>query len=117
MVTMPESGPLPVLRASGFSATVDAFAWEPDPGAASHQMRLWFISLLGQQQVVKALWARLIKGEVGTLSFEDAGTAHFCALSPEGPRGWRFFTASLPAAAGYQGVLVPEAALFSAERP
>src|ERR1051325_8198924 len=105
MVAVTESGSLPVFRAGGVSATGDAFAWEPDPGSASHQMRLWFISLLGQQQTVKALWARLIKGEVGTLSFDDAGTAHFCALSPEGPRGWRFFTASLPAAAGYQGVL------------
>lgn len=116
-VTVTEGGSLSILRAGGFSATVDAFASEPDPGGANRQMRLWFISLLGQQQAVKALWARLIKGETGTLSFEEIGTAHFCALAPEGPKGWRFFSASLPAAAGYQGVLVPEAALFSTERP
>lgn len=116
MGTVPESGSLPILRAGGFSATVDAFASEPDHGGGDRQMRLWFISLLGQQQAVKALWARLIKGESGTLSFEETGSAYFCALAPEGPRGWRFFTASLPAAAGYQGVLVPEAALFSTER-
>ena len=114
---MAEIETLPVLQAGGFSAGVDAFAWEPDPEPAARRMRLWFLSLLGPQQAVKALWARLIKGEAATLSFEELGHARFCGLAPEGPRGWRFFTASLPAAAGYQGVLVPEAALYTAERP
>jgi hypothetical protein len=80
-------------------------------------MRLWFLSLLGRQEAVKALWARLVKGELATLIFEDVGGARFCTLAPEGPRGWRFFTASLRATAAYHGVLVPEAALSSAERP
>lgn len=109
-----ETETLPVLQAAGFSASVDVFAWEPDP--AARQMRLWLLSLLGPQESVKALWARLIKGETATLSFEDLGDAHFCALAPEGPRGWRFFTANLRAAAGYHGLLVPEAALYGGER-
>lgn len=113
---MADAGPLPVLQAGGFSATVDAFAWEPDPDPAAHRMHLWFISLLGPQQAVKALWARLVKGELATLSGQDPGTTRFCALAPEGPRGWRFFTASLPAAAGYHGLLVPELALYGSER-
>ncbi len=113
---MSEGNALPVLGAGGFSATVDAFAWEPDPDPAARQMRLWAISLLGPQQAVKALWARLVKGELATLSFEDRGETRFCALAPEGPRGWRFFSASLPAAAGYQGVLVPETALYGSDR-
>lgn len=107
---------LPVLQAAGFSASVDAFAWEPDPDLAARRMRLWLVSLLGPQESVKALWARLIKGETATLSFEDLGSAHFCALAPEGPRDWRFFTANLRAAAGYHGLLVPEAALYAGER-
>lgn len=107
---------LPILQAGGFSASVDAFAWERDPEPSARQMRLWFVSMLGPQQAVKALWARLIKGELATLSFEDLETARFCALAPEGPRGWRFFTASRPAAAGYHGVLVPEMALYATER-
>jgi hypothetical protein len=110
--TMPTT--LPVLHAGGFSASVDAFAWEPDP--AARHMQLWFLSMLGPKEAVKALWARLIKGEVATISFEAFGKARFCALAPEGPRGWRFFTASLRAAAGYHGVLVPEAALYPTER-
>ncbi len=112
-----ETKALPVLQAAGFSASVDAFAWEPDPDQSRHQMRLWLISLLGSQQAVKALWARLIKGEIATLSFEALGRARFCALAPEGPKGWHFFTASLPASVGYQGVLAPECALYTSERP
>ncbi len=103
---------LPVLHAGGFSASVDAFAWEPDP--AARRMQIWFLSLLGPKEAVKALWARLIKGEVATISFEQFGKARFCALAPEGPRAWRFFTASLRSAAGYHGVLVPEAAFLPA---
>ncbi|WP_040668437.1 hypothetical protein, partial [Nitrolancea hollandica] len=105
---------LPVLHAGGFSASVDAFAWEPD--LAARRMQLWFLSLLGPKEAVKALWARLIKGEVAAISFEAFGRARFCALAPEGPRRWRFFTATLRSAAGYHGVLVPEAALFTTER-
>lgn len=113
---MAESQTLPTLHAEGFSASVDAFAWEHEPDPAARRMRLWFLSMLGHRQAVKALWARLVKGEIATMSFEGLGQARFCALAPEGPRGWRFYTASLPAAAGYQGVLVPEAALYASER-
>ena len=104
---------LPVLQAGGFSASVDAYAWELDSSQDARRMRLWFLSLLGSQQAVRALWARLIKGEVATLSTEILGTARFCALAPEGPQGWRFFTASLPSAAGFQGVLVPRIAFYT----
>jgi len=111
-----ESRPLPVLQAGGFGASVDAFAWEPDPDVNHPRMRLWVVSLLGSQQAVKALWANLIKRETATLSIDDRGV-RFCALAPEGARSWRLFRASLPAAGGYHGLLLPELALFSAERP
>ena len=62
------SAPLPVLQAGGFGASVDAFAWEPDPDSSLPKMRLWLISLLGSQQAVKALWAQLVKGDTATLS-------------------------------------------------
>jgi hypothetical protein len=60
--------PLPTLHAAGFGASVDAYAWEPDPDPDAGRMRLWFVSLLGSQEAVKALWARLVKGETATLS-------------------------------------------------
>lgn len=113
---MVERDALPILQAGGFSASVDAYAWEPGADQGERQMRLWFLSLLGPQQAVKALWARLVKGEVATLSVETFGRAHFCTLAPEGPQGWRFLTASLPAAAGYHGVLVPQVAFYTHER-
>ena len=111
-----EPASLPVLQAGGFSASVDALAWEPDPAANPARMWLWIVSLLGSQQAVKALWARLVKGETGTLMVGDIDV-RFCALAPEGARAWRFFRASLPASGGYHGLLVPEVALFTAERP
>jgi hypothetical protein len=114
--TTGEPTSLPTLEAAGFSAAVDALAWEPDPDPAAHRMRLWLVSLLGTQEAVKALWARLVRGETATVRWETTGFARFCALAPEGPRRWRFYTAGLPASAGYQGVLVPEAALYEADR-
>jgi len=114
---MVEATPLPVLQADGFSVSVDAIAWEPDTDPTARRMRLWFVSLLGPQEAVKALWARLIAGEVAILNRADPARADFCALAPEGLRSWRFFTAGLRAVAGYHGLLVPEAARYTAERP
>ena len=113
---MAEAGALPILQAGGFSASVDAFAWEPDPDPTARRMRLWFVSLLGPQQALKALWARLVRGEIATFSREALGQVHFCALAPEGPRAWRSFTASLPTAASHQLVLLPEVARHTASR-
>jgi hypothetical protein len=107
---------LPILQAGGFTATVDAFAWEADPDSAARHMRLWFLSLLGPLQALKALWARLVRGEPATLSREALGQVRFCTLAPEGPRSWRAFTAGLPDASGHQLVLLPEAARHAAGR-
>lgn len=109
-----DSAPLPVLQAGGFGASVDAFAWEPDPDSSIPKMRLWLVSLLGSQQAVKAVWAQLVKGDAATLSDPGAG-ARFCTLAPQGPRAWRFFRASLPASSAYHGVLVPDVAFFATE--
>lgn len=111
---MVDDAPLPVVQAAGFSASVDAFAWEPDSDSANR--RLWFISLLGPQQALKALWARLVRGEQVTLSQAALGKVYFCTLAPEGPKTWRSYTASLPGAGGHQLVLLPEAARHGAPR-
>jgi hypothetical protein len=113
---MADRDALPLLQAGGFTATVDAFVWEPDPDPTAHRMRLWFLSLLGPQQSLKALWARLLKGELATLSQEALGRARFCILASEGPHTWRAYTAGLPAAGGHQLVLLPEAARYAAAR-
>ena len=41
--------------AGGYSATADAFARDPDTGG------LWFLSMVGPQTALKAIWASLLK--------------------------------------------------------
>ncbi len=48
------------IRAAGFSAAVDACVTE--------RSEIWFLSLLGNQQSIRALWARLVKGEMAYLA-------------------------------------------------
>ena len=50
------------------------------------------------------------------MSLDHLGSVRSCTLAPEGPRGWRFLTAHLRAVAGYHGLLVPAAALFTTDR-
>ena len=109
-----DSAPLPVSTAGGFGVSVDAYACETDSDATPPRLRLWFVSLLGSQQSVKALWALLVKGD--TVALSDAGSTRFGALAHQAARGWRFFRASLPSTAGYHGLIVPETALYSTER-
>jgi hypothetical protein len=109
---MAEDRTLPLVQSSGFSVSTDAFVWEPEADPSAGRMRLWFLSLLGSQQALKAIWARLLKGELVTISREALGQVRFGVLAPEGPRGWRSYTASLPAAAGHQLVLLPEVARY-----
>lgn len=53
------------IRAGGFTATVD--------GCARGGNELWFLSMLGHQQAVRAIWARLIKGEAAYLDGNALG--------------------------------------------
>ena len=43
------------ISAGGFSATADAFARDPDSEG------LWFLSMVGAQSALKAIWAALLK--------------------------------------------------------
>ena len=43
------------ITAGGFSATADAFARDPDSDG------LWFLSMVGSQTALKAIWASLLK--------------------------------------------------------
>ncbi|MCY3686943.1 MAG: hypothetical protein OXH25_12325, partial [Chloroflexi bacterium] len=42
------------ITAGGFSATCDAFASDPE------QNQLWFVSMVGAQTSLKAIWAALL---------------------------------------------------------
>ncbi len=100
---------LHTVHIAGFTATVDAFAQDGE--------QLWFISMLGSQQSVRALWARLVKGESAYLSEGDLDGGSPCSLAREAWGTWRFHGARLPSSAAYHGMLVPDLGSYACERP
>ncbi len=64
------------VSAGGFSVTADAFAVEaPDSRGSPHS--LWFLSMMGAQTSLKAVWAPLLNMPPNRRT------------SPPGPTGWR----------------------------
>lgn len=96
------------IHLGGFSAIVDA--------CARRESEVWFISLLGAQQAVKAIWARLVKGETAYLSGTDSAGGYPCWLAREAWGTWRFHQMRLPSGAAHHGMLVPDLAAYRAER-
>lgn len=95
------------IRAGGFTATVD--------GCARGGNELWFLSMLGHQQAVRAIWARLIKGEAGFLSSTELG-GEPTPLAREAWETWRFTGTRLPSGSAYHGMLIPEIAAYATDR-
>jgi hypothetical protein len=96
------------IRCAGFSAAVDAYARD--------DADLWFVSLLGNQQSVRALWARLLKGEPAVLSDHALMGGRYCELAREARGATRFHAAKLPVTGATHGMLIPEQALYVGER-
>ena len=95
------------IRAGGFTATVD--------GCARGENELWFLSMLGHQQAVRAIWARLVKGEAGFLSSTELG-GEPTPLAREAWGTWRFSGNRLPSGSAYHGMLIPEIAAYATDR-
>ena len=55
-IALDDSTPLPVLKAGGFGASVDAYAGETDSDSTPPRTRLWVVSLHGSQQSVNEHW-------------------------------------------------------------
>ncbi len=96
------------IRAGGFTATVD--------GCARGGNELWFLSMLGHQQAVRAIWARLVKGEAAFLSGTELG-GEPTPLAREAWGTWRFTGMRLPSGSAYHGMLIPEIAAYATDRP
>lgn len=96
------------IRCDGFSAAVDAYARD--------DRHLWFISLLGNRQSVRAVWARLVKGEPAVLSDDALTGDRYCELAPEARGGTRFHATRLPVIGATHALLLPDAALYATER-
>jgi hypothetical protein len=96
------------IRAEGFSAWVDA--------CAQRAGEIWLLSMLGNQQSVRAIWARLLKGEVAYLAQDEHASGSQCWLAREAWGTWRFFKGRLPSGSATHGVLVPELASYAADK-
>lgn len=78
---------LPRIQAGGFGATVEACAYEDDPGNPG-QRRLWLVSMVASRQATDAIWSALVGGKGALLSLRGFDQVRPCVLAPEGPRGW-----------------------------
>ena len=105
------------ITAGGFSATVDAFASDPE------QNQLWFVSMVGAQTSLKAIWAALlnsppqpaflIKGAADGI--HEGGYESY--QIPESSIGtWKTKIARLPQAGAWHAMVYTQMAELSFER-
>jgi hypothetical protein len=71
--------------------------------------------MLGHQQAVRAIWARLIKGEAGYVDGNALG-GEPTPLAREAWGTWRFTGMRLPSGSAYHGMLIPEIAAYATDR-
>ncbi|MDP9350082.1 MAG: hypothetical protein M3P51_00835, partial [Chloroflexota bacterium] len=64
------------LSKEGYTVYLDGYAYEGGTHRGDHR-QLLVVSMLGPLQAIKAIWARLLKGEYMELSMGDAGPAHW----------------------------------------
>ena len=117
--TMPPDGgdQLYTISAGGFSATVDAFARDEQTEG------LWFLSMLGSQTAVKAIWAALLKQPPeaafliqGADGLPHSGGYQRCLVPEETIGTWTTKIARLPSSGGWQAMVYTKLAEFRFER-
>ena len=117
--TMPPDGgdQLYTISAGGFSATVDAFARD------ERTEGLWFLSMLGSQTAVKAIWAALLKQPPeaaflirGADGLPHSGGYERCLIPEETIGTWTTKIARLPSSGGWQAMVYTKLAEFRFER-
>ena len=111
------AAPLYTITAGGFSATCDAFATDAE------QNHLWFVSMVGAQTSLKAIWAALlnsppspaflIKGAVDDL---HEGGYERCQIPEHSIGTWKTKIARLPQAGAYHAMVYTQMAELSFER-
>ncbi len=105
------------ITAGGFSATCDAFASDPE------QNQLWFVSMVGAQTSLKAIWAALlnsppspaflIKGAVDDL---HEGGYERCQIPEQSIGTWKTRIAKLPQSGAHHAMVYTQMAELSFER-
>ena len=108
---------LHTISAGGFSATADAFARDPETGG------LWFLSMVGSQTALKAIWASMLKQPPdpahiirGADGMALSGGFHRCAVPAETVGTWTTKIARLPATGGWHALVYTRMAEHSFER-
>lgn len=105
------------ISAGGFSATADAFAREPDSEG------LWFLSMVGSQTALKAIWASILKQPPdvahlirGTDGVALSGGFLRCVIPHETIGTWTTKIAKLPVSGGYHALVYTKTAEYAFER-
>ncbi len=105
------------ISAGGFSATADAFARDPDSEG------LWFLSMVGAQSALKAIWAALLKRPpesahllAGADGLALSGGFHRCEIPPETVGTWTTKIVRLPVSGGYHAMVYTRLAEYAFER-
>ena len=113
----PDPNDLYTISANGFSATADAFARDPDAEG------LWFLSMVGAQSALKAIWAALLKRPPETahlLAGTDgpvlSGGFHRCEIPYETLGTWTTKIGRLPVSGGWHALVYTRMAEYAFER-
>ena len=113
----PDTRDLYTISANGFSATADAFARDPDSEG------LWFLSMVGAQSALKALWAALHNRPpetahllAGTDGAVLSGGFHRCEVPYETLGTWTTKIARLPVSGGWHAMVYTRLAEYAFER-
>ena len=105
------------VSAGGFSATADAFARDPD------DRELWFLSMVGSQTAVKAIWASLLKQPPepahlvrGVDGGELTGDFLRCSVPHRTIGTWTTKITRLPTTGGWHAMVYTRMAEFAFDR-
>ena len=105
------------ISAGGFSATVDAFARD------DRTEGLWFVSMVGSQTALKAIWASLLKQPPdaahlirGADGMALTGGYQKCVIPYETIGSWTTKIARLPVSGGWHALVYTKQAEFSFEK-
>ena len=108
---------LHTINAGGFSATVDAFARDENTDG------LWFLSMVGSQTALKAIWASLLKQPPdiahlirGADGMALTGGYQRCSIPHETIGTWTAKIARLPVSGGYHALVYTRTAEYAFER-
>ena len=105
------------ISTGGFSATVDAFARD------DRTEGLWFVSMVGSQTALKAIWASLLKQPPdtahlirGTDGMALSGGYERCNIPYETLGTWTTKIARLPASGGWHALVYTKQAEYGFEK-